>query len=223
MGMLKTGTPFSAWKIGFGLTVVLACRQSAVQPPAADDSQRAQPACAAESNALGHSEPQQAYQRYAEALNAMRWCDAIATFSPAGRSDMVVSTFKGLLLMAGTDNPNRAKYAEQLQAFCARHGLDYASRDKLITLTVSLMNKVDIEAELAPLRKIEGTTPEALYAELMTQLAAVDTASMVKFEPAMNDLEMSGDTATGTAVGKDGRHIKVHFVKTPAGWYLSER
>jgi hypothetical protein len=223
MGVLKTSAPFSAWKIGFGLTVVLACRQSAVRPPAADDSQRAKPACAVGSNALGHSEPQQAYQRYVEALNAAHWCDAIAMFSPAGRSDMVVSTFKGLLLMAGTDNPNRAKYAQQLQAFCAEHGLDYASGDTLVTLTVSLLNKVDIDTELAPLRRIEGTTPEVLYAELMTQLAAVDAASMVKFEPALNDLDVSGDTATGIATGKDGRRIKVHFVKTPAGWYLSER
>jgi hypothetical protein len=210
--------------LAFGSAIGFACREPAPSP-AVDESRQAQVqvACAHDAAPVGHAEPSVAFQRYAEALKAANWCDAIGAFAPQSRADVVESTFKGLLLLSGTDNPDRAKYAARLRAFCKAHRLDYASPDKLVTLTVSLMNGRAIDAELAPFRRVAGAAPEALYQELMTLFSSVDPAAMLKFEPTMNDIVVDADNAQGTAVGNDGRSLEVHFIKTATGWFLIER
>ncbi|HKU43978.1 MAG TPA: hypothetical protein VJR89_37715 [Polyangiales bacterium] len=155
-------------------------------------------------------------------MNAQRWCDAIAAFAPEHRKNLVASTFKGLLLMAGLETPNRARYIEHLQTFCAKHGLDFGSPERVATLTAAMLDKRDLGAEFAPLTQLASRSPDAMYAELMTHVAQANGSAMAKLGPSLNDLTIHGDSANATAVRSDGRTVPIPFLKTANGWFITE-
>lgn len=208
--------------LAVGLVIGLACREPAAPAPVAREPRPASSPCARDVAAAGHAEPNLAFQRYAEALDSADFCQAIAAFAPEVRAGVVEAAFKGLVLLAGTDNPNRARYAEQLRAFCKLHGLDYGSPNQVVKLTSALMNGRPVDAELAAFSRLAAAVPEATYQELMVLLDSVDPESMLRFEPTLADLEVSSSSATATAKGRDGRLIPMQFTKAPSGWFLVE-
>ncbi len=135
---------------------------------------------------------------------------------------LVVSTFKGLLLMAGLDTPNKAQFFEALRSFCEKHGLEYASETRVAALTASILNKSDIDSDLASIKQAAERSPETMYAELMTRVATINGPAMTKYDPQLVDVAVAGDSAKGFATRNDGRKVPLPFVKTDTGWLLAE-
>lgn len=124
--------------------------------------------------------------------------------------------------MSGLQNAKQPGYAKRFDAFCANHGLDYSQPARLATLTAALLNKSEVDAEFAPLKQLAIKTPESLYVEIMHHMASVDPQNMARLDPTVVDLTVAGATAKGTAVRSDGRTLPVPFLKTSAGWMITE-
>jgi hypothetical protein len=206
--------------IGLWAAVLFACGGRAESAPVQPEQDTE--VCARLPAAQGFTEPSAAYTRYAESMNAGRWCDAIATFAPAQRMSLVAATFKGLALMAGLETPNRRRFQRSLEGFCRKHGLQCSSSVRAAALSAAVLNKQPIDAELAALTQAIQQVPERAYVELMMHVAEINGSAMLTYPLALNDLVVTGDTAKAVALAGDGRRIPVPFLKTGSGWMLTE-
>lgn len=170
----------------------------------------------------GFADPGSAYKHYAEAINASNWCDAIAAFDPKARPALVLMTFKGLVLLGGTDNPKRVAYQQNILEFCEKHKLPY-SPSGFAALTAKLLERGNADAELGAVKQAAAANPEAMYVDLLQRLKQVDAHTMMKLDPNLRELAITDDTATATSSQRDGRTGAVAFVKTNKGWLLTAR
>jgi hypothetical protein len=168
----------------------------------------------------GFPTPEHAYRRYAEAINAGAFCEAINTFAPSSRSSVAFANWKGLALLAGMDNPNRPAYLARFLAFCAGHQLPCNSDQQALALALRLMNGEALTAELPELHALLARAPEDTYVEIMTQLAAVDQPAMAKFETELVDGQSQGERATGRARQQTGGSSTLTFARSPSGWMI---
>lgn len=207
------------WCLAF--SCVLGCRSEQDDAPA--PKKPPPPAvCPEAAIPIGFPEPAAAYTHYAEAINHFKWCDAIATFEPKARADVAVMTFKGLILLAGTDTPKRVAYQQNVLEFCNKHNLPYSPAG-FAALTAKLLKRGNIDAELGPLKQVAAQSPEAIYVELLDRLKQVDAHSMMQLDPVLSDVTITGDTATGTSSQRNGAKGSLAFAKTNKGWLITVR
>lgn len=204
------------------LTLSVGCQPSNEDPPAPKKSPTIAPVCPQALEARGFADPAAAYTRYADAINASNWCEAIAAFDPKSRPTLVLMTFKGLVLLGGTDNPKRLAYQQNILEFCEKHKLPY-SPSGFAALTAKLLKQGNADAELGAVKQAATANPEAMYVDLLQRLKQVDSHTMMKLDPSLRELTITGDTAAATSSQRDGRTGAVAFVKTNNGWLLTAR
>jgi hypothetical protein len=214
-----------SWRVLVGtcLTATFSCDGASDASDPAPPPSAPAPTCPPAPAALRFADPRQAFTHYAKAINAQRWCDAIAAFAPEQRANLVVSTFKGTLLAAGLDGPHRPQHYAAMQSFCRKHRLDYSSAPRVAMLASSIYTKKNVDNELLPVRRAAQRSAESMYAELMAGAAAVSGNVATTLELQLEEVVVSGDQARGIAMQSDGRKIPVPFIKTSSGWLLSER
>jgi hypothetical protein len=187
---------------------------SAVAPPAAGCGAQPRP---------GFGDAAQAYAAYAEAINDARWCDAIHTFAPAQRAEVVMANFKGLAMLAGADNPKRVAHQTRFARFCKRHELGCGTPQSAAELAQHIMLRLPLDAILADVQALASRAGEQAYVDLMSGQAEVDAGALSKFQLPLRELRVDGDRATGKALQASGSESTFSFVRTPQGWLLSFR
>lgn len=200
----------------------LAPQRPSTTPRPAPSTARSTPACASRLYA-GFSGPEKAYARYAEAINAGQWCEAINTFAPEVRGEVVRANFRGLILLAGTDHPKRESYFDRFAHVCARYELACGSPPDPRPLAASVLQGSRLSAELnelgfvpAPRRSLED-----MYVEIMTNMAAADADAMSQFQLPLADVKVDDDRATGKATQRGGVVRTLVFSKAASGWMLA--
>jgi hypothetical protein len=171
----------------------------------------------------GFADPHAAYAAYAEASREGDFCQAINTYAPAERAELVLMQFKGLAMLAGADNPRRLDYQEQFRQFCLQHQLGCGSPESATAIAQAVMLRLSLDAELGPLRALAGKRPEDVYVALMTRMAAVDASAIRRFSTPLAELHIEGARAVAKAPQTDGSLSTLPFVKTPPGWMLAVR
>ncbi|MDB4988380.1 MAG: hypothetical protein JWN04_3558 [Myxococcaceae bacterium] len=168
----------------------------------------------------GFPDPQEAYGRYAETINAGRWCEAINTFTPAARPSAAMAMFRVLLVLSVAENPRRADYRATLQQFCSARQLGCEAEERIMQIGLEAMNREPIDADVPRLGLLLTEVPEDIFVELMTRFASVDTQALSSFNTPLIELQVHGDRAVGKAPQRDGPANELAFVRSSAGWLL---
>lgn len=163
------------------------------------------------------------YKHYADALNASRWADAIAVFSPAGKPALVLGNFKGLALLAGKQHPKQEAYKAVLHDFCQAHGLRCADERWNAAFTPTLLAEGNVTNLLSDVTSLATAQPDATYVEIMKLLQGVDASAVVALDPTLSQVLYSKNTATGVARRADGQSSTMSFESSAErGWMIVE-
>lgn len=167
--------------------------------------------------------PRAVFAKYAEALNAYRWADAIALFTPSGKAGLVLANFKALALLAATQHPKQAEYKAVLHELCQSHGLRCAAEGWSATFAAALLAHDDVTNMISDVASLAAAEPEQSYAEVMKLLQGVDANAVVPLEPTLTQVIYTGDKATGIARRADGKTSTMAFMYTAEhGWMLAQ-
>jgi hypothetical protein len=167
--------------------------------------------------------PRAVYKRYAETLNASEWPDAIALFTPAGKTGLIVANFKGLALLAATQHPKQQAYKAVLREFCQANALRCADEDWNAAFTSTLLEHGDVTRPISDVAGLATAKPEETYTKIMKLLQGVDANSIVPLDPTLTEVIYVQNTATGVARRADGVTYTMSFVNASEhGWQIVE-
>jgi hypothetical protein len=193
------------------------------QPAAATKQEAAAPPPAKAEASARFETPRAVYKRYAEALNAARWSDAIALFSPIGKSKLVLANFKGLALLAGSQHPKQPEYQAVLHDFCQAHSLRCADERWNEQFAPTLRQDGNVSELLRDVAQLAAAKPEATYVEIMKLLQGVDANAVVGLDPTLSEVVWMQGTATGVARRADGQTSTMTFESSEErGWMIVE-
>jgi len=167
--------------------------------------------------------PNAVYKRYAETLNAAQWAEAVALFTPAGKVELVVSSFKGLAVLPGSPHPKKLEFKAVLREFCQRHTLRCADEKWNEGFVPALLAGASVTPMLSDVITLAKAQPEATYVELMRLVYGVDQSSIIPLDPTLTEVKHTEDKATGTARRADGQTTTMTFENIPErGWLIVE-
>jgi hypothetical protein len=203
--------------LGIGV-IVSACQRPEVEALPITTAKRSEVA-----SVVRYDSPQAVYTRYAEALAASQWADAIALFTPAGKAELVISNFKGLAVLPGSPHPKKLEFKAVLQDFCRGHALRCADESWNQAFAPTLLAGASVKAMLSDVISLAKAQPEPTYIELMTLVRGVDQSSVLPLDPTLTDVKYTNSAATGIASRADGQTTTMTFENSPEhGWLIVE-